>query len=277
VKRVVLVALCLAVPAMSCGDRAASSGEPSVANTAPPTVAAMTVEILETVPHDVGAFTEGLVFDERGRLFESTGLEGGSTLRELEPRTGDVLRQVPLAAEIFAEGLALVGDRLVQITWKNGDAFVYDRETFELVATFEYAGEGWGLCYDGTRLVMSDGTDTLTFRDPTTFEATGNVRVTMAGAKVELLNELECAAGKVYANIFRSDLIAIIDPSDGQVDALIDASALVRPKGADVLNGIAVDPNGDLWLTGKWWDSMYRVRPVTVHALTTPVASSGCA
>jgi glutaminyl-peptide cyclotransferase len=256
-----VVALCLAVTATSCGDGA--SEEPATSGSTLAGVQAMAVEVLETVPHDVGAFTEGLVFDGRGRLFESTGLEGSTTLRELDPRTGDVLRSVSAAADIFGEGLALVGDRLVQITWKNGDAFAYDPETFEVVDTFAYEGEGWGLCFDGSRLVMSDGSDTLTFRDPTTFETIGSVRVTMSGAKVELLNELECVdGGKVYANIFLTDRIVLIDPADGEVDAVIDAATLERPKGADVLNGIAVDPQGELWLTGKLWDAMYRVRLV---------------
>jgi len=249
---------------------AGTSTEASVANgpsTVPPFealagVTTLTLDIAETVPHDVLAFTQGLVFDDRGRLFESTGLEGRSTLRELDPATGEVVRTKALDDSSFGEGLALVGDRLIQITWQDETAFVYDIETFEQQATFGYEGDGWGLCYDGARLVMSDGTDTLTFRDPETFEVTGEIAVTMAGAELALLNELECVDGKVYANLYRSDLIAIIDPSNGVVETLIDAAKLPRQDGAEVMNGIAVDPEGDLWLTGKLWDSMYRVELV---------------
>ena len=227
----------------------------------------MTVEILEIVPHDAGAYTQGLLFDEDGRLFESTGLEGSSTLRELHPETGAVLRSVDLAPDLFGEGLALVDDRLVQITWTERRAFVYARDTFDVVETFDYDGEGWGLCHDGETLVMSDGTSTLTFRDPETFAVRSTVTVTAVsengtGEEIPLLNELECVGDDVYANIYRSDTIAVIDARTGVVEATIDAASLPRPGGADVLNGIAIDPDGDLWLTGKWWDSMYRVRLV---------------
>jgi glutaminyl-peptide cyclotransferase len=222
----------------------------------------MRVEVVETVPHDTSAFTQGLLFDDRGRLFESTGLEGRSTLREVDPDTGAVLRSEQIDPTIFAEGLALVDDRLIQITYQDGRAFVYDAETFEREETFEYTGEGWGLCYDGERLVMSTGSDTLTFRDPETFEPIGDVQVTMGGAPVELLNELECVEGKVYANLWTTNSIVVIDPASGEVETLIDASSLMRPAGADVLNGIAVDPEGGLWLTGKLWDKMYQVELV---------------
>jgi glutamine cyclotransferase len=222
----------------------------------------MTVNIVEAVPHDVLAYTQGLVFHPDGRLFESTGLEGRSSLRELDPDTGAVARIAALDPTVFGEGLAVVDDRLIQITWQDGVAFEYEAATFERTATFEYEGEGWGLCYDGTRLVMSDGTDTLTFRDPETFEATGELSVTMAGVALTLVNELECVGDAVYANLYRSDLIAVIDPSTGAVQALIDATPLPRHEGADVMNGIAVDPHGNLWLTGKLWDTMYRVELV---------------
>lgn len=261
----------------ACGEEA-SKGETSPPAsstapiaTAPPTaptletpggVQSVTVTVIDSVPHDVLSYTQGLVFDSDGRLFESTGLEGRSSLRELDPDTGSVARAAVLDPFLFGEGLALVDDRLIQITWQDGVALVYDAETFEREATFEYEGEGWGLCYDGARLVMSDGTDTLTFRDPETFEATGEVGVTMAGSPLTLLNELECVDDKVYANLYRSDLIAVIDPSTGAVESLIDAATLPRQEGADVLNGIAVDPAGNLWLTGKLWDTMYRVELV---------------
>jgi glutamine cyclotransferase len=234
----------------------------------------VTVKVLESVPHDPLAFTQGLVFDLQGRLFESTGLEGRSSLREVDPETGTVVRSVPLDATLFAEGLALVGDTLIQLTWQDGVAFAYDAETFEQKSTFEYSGEGWGLCFDGSRLVMSDGTDTLTFRDPETFDEIGEVVVTMEGNPLQLLNELECIGGDVYANVYRSDLIAVIEPSNGEVTTVIDAAALPRPPGADVLNGIAVDPQGDLWLTGKLWEAVYRVELVS-HEASARVSAGG--
>lgn len=241
-----------------------TSASPSgpTAGSTQPEVREVVVEVLEAVPHDPDAFTQGLVFDEHGRLFESTGREGESSLREVDPFTGAVTRSLELAPDLFGEGLALVEDRLVQLTWQEGIAFAYDRETFEVVAELEYEGEGWGLCYDGERLVMSDGSATLTFRDPATFEAQGSVEVRADGEDVPLLNELECVGELVYANVWETDSIVVIDPATGAVETMIDATALERPAGADVLNGIAVDPAGELWLTGKQWDSMYRVRLV---------------
>ena len=225
-------------------------------------VESLRVEVVETVAHDPGAFTEGLVFDATGRLFESTGLDGESTLRELDPSSGEVVRSIALAPSLFGEGLALVGTRLVQITWQDQRAIVYDVDTFAEVRSFEYDGEGWGLCFDGAQLVMSNGSDQLTFRDPDTFAAVRTVEVTLEEEPVFQLNELECIDGRVYANIWKSDRIVQIDPATGVVVATIDASALERPATGDVLNGIAVDPEGGLWLTGKRWDSMYRVELV---------------
>jgi len=183
--------------------------------------------------------------------FSRARVEGESTLREVDPNTGAVIRSQLLGVSFFAEGLALVGDRVYQITFKDRTAFVHDADTFEQLETFEYDGVGWGLCFDGNRLIMSNGSDRLTFRDPESFEETGGVDVTMDGNVLQWLNELECVDGKEYANLFRSDLIAVIDPSKGAVETLIDASSLPRQAGADVLNGIAIDPDGRLWLTGK--------------------------
>jgi glutaminyl-peptide cyclotransferase len=265
----------VALLATACGsdsdDTDATTPSPGSTSTtvAPATsgVETMKVEIVETVPHDAGAFTQGLQFDEEGRLFESTGLEGESTLREVDLETGYVKRSKALDNALFAEGLALVDDQLFQITFRDRTAFVYDQATFEQVATYEYEGEGWGLCYDGEQLIMSNGSNRLTFRDPATFEVTGGVDVTLDGNVLQELNELECIdGGKVYSNLFRSDLIALIDVATGAVETLIDASSLPRPGGADVLNGIAVDPDGGLWLTGKRWDAMYRVDLVPADA-----------
>ncbi len=223
------------------------------------------LEVLEEIPHDAGAFTQGLVLDG-DRFFESTGIRGGSSLREVAVDDGTVLRTQTVPAEYFAEGLAQVGDRLIQITWQEGEAFVYDAETFEQTATFTYDGEGWGLCFDGERLVMSDGSPTLTFRDPDTFEETGSVTVTLDGQGVDELNELECVGERVYANVWNTDRIVEIDTVEGEVIGVIDAAGLLDPERAataDVLNGIAHDPGDDtFWLTGKLWPAMFRVRLV---------------
>ncbi|ADI13711.1 glutaminyl-peptide cyclotransferase [Truepera radiovictrix] len=223
-------------------------------------------EVLATYPHDPEAFTQGLLWDG-GRLFESTGLYGASTLREVVPETGEVVRLVALDARYFGEGLALVGDRLIQLTWQEGTAFVYDRATFERVGTFSYEGEGWGLCFDGEALYMSDGSATLTRRDPETFEVLETVEVTLRGEPVALLNELECAKGRVYANVFTTDVIVRIDPASGRVQGVVDASALLsaeeraRLTRDAVLNGIAYNPEADtFYLTGKLWPKLFEVR-----------------
>lgn len=222
-------------------------------------------EVLATYPHDPNAFTQGLLLEE-DRFFESTGLYGKSTLREVVPETGEVLREVSVPPEYFAEGLTLVGDRLIQITWREGKAFVYDRNTFERTDTLGYSGEGWGLCYDGEQVIMSDGSATLTRRDPETFETLGTYGVTLGGQPVTRLNELECVGGDVYANVWRTDTIVRINDS-GEVVQEIDASNLLTQEeraqlGPDaVLNGIAYDPETKtFFLTGKLWPKVLEVR-----------------
>ncbi len=222
--------------------------------------------VLDTWPHDPDAFTQGLVWDD-GRFLESTGRYGHSDLREVDAVTGEVLRTRRLSDREFAEGLALVDDRLIQLTYREGVAHVYERGTFESVGRFRYQGEGWGLCYDGNALWMSDGSDRLTRRDPDTFEVRGSVQVTLDGRGVARLNELACVGEHVYANVWMSDELMRIRTTDGRVDAVIDASTLVpddprvRNDPDAVLNGVAFDPTGDrFFLTGKLWDVMYVVR-----------------
>jgi glutamine cyclotransferase len=220
-------------------------------------------EVLERFGHDRDSFTQGLLFHE-GRLFESRGLYGESALTEIDPLTGNVLRRTNLSDDYFAEGLALVDDRLIQLTWRAGRAFVYDMETFDVTEEFAYAGEGWGLCFDGDTLWMSDGTAKLTNRDADTFEVLTQVDVTLDGSPLDQLNELECIDGMVWANIWLTDLIVEIHPGSGTVVSLIDASGLLtddeRNAGADVLNGIAYDPERDsMLITGKNWPAMFEV------------------
>lgn len=213
-------------------------------------------------PHREDAFTQGLVW-ERGRLFESTGLEGRSSLREVTLATGVPLRTQPGPEDVFAEGLALVGTSLYQITWQDHVAYVYDRDTFEKRAEHRYEGEGWGLCHDGTHLVMSDGSDVLRFRDPETFSVVRTLNVTRLGRPLRMLNELECVGGDVYANVWQTEDIVRIDAETGAVEAIIDASALAREVArspVDVLNGIAYVPErGRFLVTGKLWPTLFEV------------------
>lgn len=226
----------------------------------------LTVKVVSTRPHDTSAYTQGLVWHE-GRLYESAGLYGESSLRQVDPTTGQVLRRVDLPRRYFGEGLARVGDRLIQITWQEGAALVYRLSDLEKVGELRYPGEGWGLCYDGSRLVMSNGSDRLAFRNPETFTLLHEVRVRMGGAPVDRLNELECVDGAVYANVYQTEDIVRIDPATGEVTAVIDASGLLGPAdyqaGAEVLNGIAWMPETRRFLiTGKRWPLMFEVELV---------------
>jgi glutaminyl-peptide cyclotransferase len=221
------------------------------------------VQVLQTYPHDSGAFTQGLLLHE-GSLYESTGLVGRSSLRQVELKTGRVVRKIDVPPPIFAEGLALAGEKLYQLTWQHGRVLVYNRATFGRTGEFSYTGEGWGLCYDGKLLAMTDGSDQLTFRDPQDFSVTRTVAVTMNGRPVDRLNEVECVGGDVYANIWTSDTIVQIDGASGKVKARIDASGLLAAAERHpdaVLNGIAFDPADKTFLiTGKLWPKLFRVR-----------------
>ncbi len=223
--------------------------------------------VLATYPHDPNAYTQGLVFID-GVLYEGTGRWGESELRQVDLDTGTVVQSLALDEEYFGEGIVVLDDRIYQITWKAGVAFVYDRETFERVETFTYPGEGWGLTTDGERLIMSDGSDRLTFRDPETFEALDTVEVRAAGQPVTRLNELEYIDGEVWANVYQTDWIVRIDPGSGDVVGWIDMRGLKPaddPRWAyvDVLNGIAWDADGGrLFVTGKDWPELYEIELV---------------
>lgn len=222
------------------------------------------VQIVSIRFHDPESYTQGLLWHE-GSLYESAGHYGRSSLREVDPATGVVKRRLNLPPEYFAEGLARVGEHLILLTWQEGTALVYRLSDFGKVKELGYTGEGWGLCYDGRRLVMSDGSDRLTFRDPETFASLGQVRVTRAGQPAERLNELECVDGQIWANVWMNDEILRIDPGTGEVTAVVDASGLLTPQeyaaGAEVLNGIAWLPDSKTFLlTGKLWPKAFEVR-----------------
>jgi glutamine cyclotransferase len=263
----VAVVAVMAVAPDGAGAEAAARTDTEAAvrqKAAPPasTVEHLVVKVLSVRPHDASAYTQGLVWD-RGTLYESAGLYSQSSLREVDPKTGTVKRQLHVPQGFFAEGLAQVGNQLIQLTWKEGVAFVYDVRSFERVGEHHYEGEGWGLCNDGRRLVMSDGSDRLTFRDLKTFAAIGSVAVRQDGNPVRELNELECVGNVVWANVWQTDEIVRIDPASGQVTAVVDARGLLSADElthADVLNGIAWDAAKKTFLiTGKLWPKMFEV------------------
>jgi glutaminyl-peptide cyclotransferase len=219
--------------------------------------------LVKELPHDVNAFTQGLLL-HRGRFYESTGIYGQSTLREVEMATGKVLREKPIAAEFFAEGVALQGGKLVQLTWKSGIAFRYGMDSWKTFQKWTYKGEGWGLTEWKDGFCLSNGSDSLQFLDRN-FNVTRRLPVTLGGKPLTRLNELETARGWIWANIWYSDSLVAIDPRGGQVTMVVDATDLVKRSGRTnsdaVLNGIAHDPAADLfYITGKNWPKIFVVR-----------------
>ncbi len=223
--------------------------------------------VVEEFPHDPRAFTQGLFFHD-GFLYESTGLRGESTLRRVDLESGEVLEERELLPQFFAEGAALAGDFIFQLTWESGIGFVYTRE-FRLVREFRYSGEGWGLTFDGEHLVMSDGSDELRFLDPSTLRQVRTLKVTAEGEPLPQLNELEWIEGEIWANIWTEDRIARIRPDTGEVTAFVDLTDILpafwrlRYPEMDVLNGIAWDPETDrIFVTGKKWPKLFEIELV---------------
>jgi glutaminyl-peptide cyclotransferase len=219
--------------------------------------------IVRTLPHDSLAFTQGLLYAD-GRLYESTGQYAQSSLRRLDPASGSADKIVPLKDVFFGEGLALSGDRLVQLTWRESRALIYSQEDLRLLAVYIYEGEGWGLTTRESEFIMSNGSDTMYFRDQN-FDVTRAVAVTLQGKPLTKLNELEFVKGLVYANVWFSNFIFEIDPSSGAVKRIIDCTALIGQAGATgqdkVLNGIAYRPEtATFFLTGKNWPKMFEVK-----------------
>lgn len=232
---------------------------------AEPQAERLEVEVVRTLPHDPDAFTQGLLLHE-GHLYESTGLYGRASLRKVDPDTGRVLNRLSLDPAYFGEGLTRVGDTLIQLTWKEGLALVYDLDDFSLQRAHQYGGEGWGLCFDGTSLWMSDGSQHLYRRDPHSFALLGTLSVSLSGRTLGPINELECVNDAIYANIFRDSRIVKIDKGSGKVLAEIDATPLLvlsdKPWDKEaVLNGIAYEAESDtFYLTGKRWPYLFQVR-----------------
>lgn len=222
--------------------------------------------VLQTFPHDREAFTQGLVMAD-GVLYEGTGLNGRSSLRRVELETGAVVQSRALPDRYFGEGVAVLGNRIFQLTWRSGLAFVYDRETLALRQTFPYPAEGWGLTTDGIHLIASDGTATLRFLDPETFAEVRQLTVVDHAGPVTRLNELEYVEGRIYANVWQAERIAIIDAASGRVTAWLDLGGLLSPeertRPVDVLNGIAYDAStGQLFVTGKLWPRLFQIELV---------------
>ncbi len=226
-----------------------------------------TYTVVHTYPHNENAFTEGLVY-ANGFFYESTGLESISTLRKVDLETGNTLQMITLPREFFGEGITIVNDTIVQLTWLSQHGFVYDRETLSLQRNFTYTTEGWGITFNGTCLIMSDGTDNLYFLNPVTYQNIGHIKVHDGNVSVVNLNELEYVNGDVYANIWHQQKIAVIDPETGQVKAWIDLTGLENSTALNsesVLNGIAYDAeNNKLFVTGKNWPHLYEIKLVPV-------------
>jgi len=225
--------------------------------------------VVETLPHRDHAFTQGLLVHD-GHLYEGTGRYGQSEIARLQLTDGKVLRRRALPDRYFGEGIAIVGDRLFQLTWRANIVFVYDRDSFEVVSNHYHPGEGWGLTYDGRHLILSDGSATLQFIEPEGFQVQRRLDVRLDGQAVSRLNELEYIDGEIWANVWQTDRIVRIDPDSGAVNAIVDLGGLAertRASGGDtVLNGIAWDAETRrLYVTGKLWSDLFQIelRPAT--------------
>ncbi|HIG48855.1 MAG TPA: glutaminyl-peptide cyclotransferase [candidate division Zixibacteria bacterium] len=233
-----------------------SSGEAPVRN--------YTYEVVNTYPHDSGAYTQGLMI-EGEKIFEGTGLRGRSSLRKVDLQTGSVEQIHHLSSSIFGEGIVVYDDKILQLSWTSRIGFIYNKDTFEQLRSVTYPTEGWGITYDGTQFIISDGTANLYFRDKITFEEIDRVTVRDDQGTVTRLNELEYVKGEIYANVWQSDRIARINPANGRVVGWIDLVGLLPPEdhssAVDVLNGIAYDSVKDrLFVTGKLWPKLFEIK-----------------
>jgi glutamine cyclotransferase len=221
--------------------------------------------VVHVFPHDPQAFTQGLVYLD-GVLYEGTGLNGHSSIRKVKIENGEVLQLQKIDPQYFGEGIAVVGDTIFELTWQSGIGFLYDRASFQRKGTFTYRGEGWGLTFDGKRLIMSDGSALLQFLDPATQKVISRLEVRDGGSPVLNLNELEYVKGEIFANVWQTNRIARISPKTGRVTGWIDLTGLLSAReaeGTDVMNGIAYDAARDrLFVTGKLWPKVFEIRIV---------------
>lgn len=266
--RIVPYILLSVLPFISCGPNAARSGKaktaPALEQPAEPT--RYTYIVRNVYPHLAESYTQGLQFID-GQLWEGTGEYGHSVLQRVDLETGKADVKVRLPRSEFGEGITLFGDRIYQLTWMNNTAHVYDRKTFEKITNFRYTGEGWGLTTDGVKLYMSDGTANIRVIDPATFRREKDIPVTYKGQPVEMLNELEWIDGRIWANVYTTNQIVLIDPASGVVEGVVDLTGLLpdadRTPETDVLNGIAYDvATGRIFVTGKRWDKLFEIEIV---------------
>jgi len=230
-----------------------------------------TYEIVQAFPHDPAAYTQGLAYRD-GFLYEGTGLNGRSSVRKVRLETGEVLQRVDLAPEFFGEGITLVKDKIIQLTWQSETGFVYDRKTFRRVRQFSYSGEGWGLATSGPQVFMSDGTSEIRILDSTTLRENRRIQVRDGSKRIDRLNELEFVDGQIFANVWQTNRIACVSPQTGQVVRWIDLTGILSPmyrlEPGAVLNGIAYDAvRKRLFVTGKLWPKVFEIRllPKTHH------------
>lgn len=257
----------LLIVCVACGN--GSNSNVSNVGTVPGSngpVAKYGYQILNMYPHDSNAFTQGLILVD-GKLLESTGQEGRSSLRSVELTSGNVLKKVDVPSPYFAEGITVLNGKVYQLTWQHEEGFIYDAQTLDRVGQFNYLGEGWGLTTDGQSLIISDGSSRLKFLDPTNFRLTRTINVVDDKGPISQLNELEFVQGDIYANVWHADRIAVIDPKTGRVKAWVDLTGLMPESERDqleeeaVLNGIAYDPAKDsLYVTGKLWPRLFEIK-----------------
>jgi glutaminyl-peptide cyclotransferase len=256
-----ILVLALALSCFQC-QTGAKGPEPAPAPNGP--VPKYGYQIVNIWPHDSNAFTQGLILMD-GKLLESTGEEGRSSLRRVELETGKVLKKVDVPVPYFAEGIAMLNGKVYQLTWQHHIGFIYDAQTFERTGQFNYAGEGWGLTTDGQSLILSDGSTRIRFINPADFSVTKTISVIDGSTPIDQLNELEYVNGEIYANVWHDNRIAVINPQNGHVNSWIDLNGLM-PEGElhdpeAVLNGIAYDQaNNKLFVTGKLWPRLFEIR-----------------
>ncbi len=256
--------------ASSCSTSPVSESGPgqiSPAGTVPQPVLVYTYQVINTYPHDREAFTQGLVFDS-GVLYEGTGLNGRSSVSKIELKTGKISQIYKLPEQYFGEGITVYKDTIIQLTWQSNTGLVYYKNRFALLSQFSYVGEGWGITFDGKHFIMSNGSSTLTFLDIDTFTPISHVEVIDSDTPINNINELEYVNGKIFANVWQTNKIAVIEPANGKVVGWVDLTGILQTQPfsgqVDVLNGIAYDAQTDrLFVTGKFWPFLFEIKLVT--------------